>query len=255
MNKVVEASPDNFSVLLVLGWTPLHEACMRGDMGVVRRLIKANADVRVTSLEGQTPLHDAAENGNVELCRLLVRFGADPRALSASGRTPIDVAGNDTVRECLTQLSERPPSPLGLSAASSADNSLCTSPFESDSEDMDAELVPGTAASAPSHPGDASKTATEASRAPNLLAAAAAALAAEADDDDDDDERTGQLRIATPEPPSATLETQFSPDLESRPIPPSEAVSVTVPRADQSPIPLYSPSFVANAALVCSPFF
>ena len=49
---------------LLIGWTPLHEACNHGWLDVAKQLLKAGANVNVQGLDNDTPLHDAAINGH-----------------------------------------------------------------------------------------------------------------------------------------------------------------------------------------------
>lgn len=79
-------------VLLLIGWTPLHEACNHGWYEVAFRLIQAGANVNAKGLDNQTPLHDASINGHVKVVKLLLERGADVNAKNVKGKTPIDVA-------------------------------------------------------------------------------------------------------------------------------------------------------------------
>ena len=47
-------------------WSPLHEACNRGNLGVVRLLYKHGADIHLKGFGRDTPLHDAARNGQIK---------------------------------------------------------------------------------------------------------------------------------------------------------------------------------------------
>jgi uncharacterized protein len=70
-------------------YTPLIEAASAGEPEVVRALLAAGADVRVTNQVGQTALHLA--DGD-EIARLLIAAGASPTARTAYGETPTDSA-------------------------------------------------------------------------------------------------------------------------------------------------------------------
>ena len=48
-------------------WSPLHEACNRGNLGVVRLLHKHGADINLKGFGRDTPLHDAARNGQLKV--------------------------------------------------------------------------------------------------------------------------------------------------------------------------------------------
>lgn len=49
------------------GWTPLHEACNFGHIGIVDELLKAGANVNVPGYEEISPLHDAVINNHVQV--------------------------------------------------------------------------------------------------------------------------------------------------------------------------------------------
>ncbi|XP_063405869.1 uncharacterized protein LOC134689832 [Mytilus trossulus] len=59
------------------GWTPLYEACMRGDITTVNSLIKSNANVNMKTVNGVTPLFAASQQGNVALIDMLINEGAE----------------------------------------------------------------------------------------------------------------------------------------------------------------------------------
>ncbi|XP_014213006.1 tonsoku-like protein [Copidosoma floridanum] len=82
---------DNF------GWTPLHEASNHGFTEIVDLLIRHKADIN-NQCDGVTPLHDAAANGHFSVIRLLLENGADPNLLTKVGETALD---------CLEQWKER----------------------------------------------------------------------------------------------------------------------------------------------------
>lgn len=53
--------------LLLLGWTPIHEASNRGFTEIIAELLKAGADVNSKSLDGVLPIHDAVSGNHFEV--------------------------------------------------------------------------------------------------------------------------------------------------------------------------------------------
>ncbi|KAK1251850.1 hypothetical protein MKX07_007329 [Trichoderma sp. CBMAI-0711] len=72
------------------GITPLHVACVRGRLDLVRLLLGFHALVNVTDSWGYTPLERAYSTGNVALVEmLLIRGGADAEAWMLGGEPPL----------------------------------------------------------------------------------------------------------------------------------------------------------------------
>lgn len=75
---------------------PLHSAVAHSDptiaLSLAARLLEAGASPNVTQQNGFTPLHEAALRGHAELVRLLLRNHADPSARNSEGCTPADLA-------------------------------------------------------------------------------------------------------------------------------------------------------------------
>jgi hypothetical protein len=59
------------------GVTPLHLACLHGDMAKAALLICKGVDVNEVDALSQSPLHVASANGHVFLVELLLSKGAD----------------------------------------------------------------------------------------------------------------------------------------------------------------------------------
>ena len=70
-------------------FTPIHEACVDGDVAEVKRLLSEGEDVNEITIAEQTLLHVAAEWGHTEMCVLLLNAGADIEAQDDWGDTPL----------------------------------------------------------------------------------------------------------------------------------------------------------------------
>ncbi|CAD6907678.1 unnamed protein product [Tilletia controversa] len=79
------------------GWTPLHNACSRGYLDIVRLLVE-QAEVSVntaTDPRGWTPLMNAASKGHLPIVRYLTsKYHADPFIRNSAGETAYDVAAS-----------------------------------------------------------------------------------------------------------------------------------------------------------------
>lgn len=75
---------------------PLHSAVAHSDpevaLGLTRRLLEAGASPNVVQQGGFTPLHEAALRGHTELVQELLRYRADRGARDQDGRTPREIA-------------------------------------------------------------------------------------------------------------------------------------------------------------------
>ena len=58
-------------------YTPLHDACERGQLEVAMAVIDKGADVNARDEYGNTPLHYALEKGQTEVALALIDKGAD----------------------------------------------------------------------------------------------------------------------------------------------------------------------------------
>ena len=74
------------------GLTPLHIACGRCLVDIVRMLLEAGVDLNKADNSGVTPLQTASAKGFVEVVRMLVLAGADVNQASYRGSTPLHEA-------------------------------------------------------------------------------------------------------------------------------------------------------------------
>ncbi|KAL6261180.1 hypothetical protein P5V15_008704 [Pogonomyrmex californicus] len=74
------------------GETPLHVACINGDVSAVERLLSSGHSTNVRDHCGWSPLHEAANYGYVDIAELLLKHDAnvnDPGGTSCKGVTPL----------------------------------------------------------------------------------------------------------------------------------------------------------------------
>ncbi len=84
------------------GWTALHFACLRGNVQIVKELLKFDADVGVLdSPYCQTPLHISSKYAHAEVSRILVLAKADPSKTNMARKTPLQVASSEEVKAVL----------------------------------------------------------------------------------------------------------------------------------------------------------
>jgi ankyrin repeat protein len=77
------------------GLAPLHLAARQGELGAVKALIEAKADINVRSAGDQvTPIAVAAINGNFDVAKYLLDHGADVTLAQVNGVTPLYAALN-----------------------------------------------------------------------------------------------------------------------------------------------------------------
>lgn len=90
--KILKADPAMRDARNQLGATPLHMAATNSDIGPLKTLLAAGADVQARDKDDLTPLHMAAYADKHNHAQLLLEAGADVNAKSAGGRTPLSLA-------------------------------------------------------------------------------------------------------------------------------------------------------------------
>lgn len=77
----------NFRTENLSGDQPIHTACRRGSLPIVRMLLDAGVDIEVRdSVQNETPLLKAASTGKTDVILFLLERGADMRAKTLYGR-------------------------------------------------------------------------------------------------------------------------------------------------------------------------
>ena len=101
--------------------SPVADAAMRGDEGLVRVLLQQGADVNAAQGDGMTALHWAADRGDVEMARMLVYAGASLEAATRMAEyTPLHLAsraGHGAVVRALLEVGSDPATATGSGEA------------------------------------------------------------------------------------------------------------------------------------------
>ncbi|KAJ6238995.1 molting protein mlt-4 [Anaeramoeba flamelloides] len=74
------------------GYTPLHEACHAGNLGVILTLLKMGANIDVVTQEGMGVCHWSIHSNETEVLSLLIENGADLDKKDFKGKTPLAYA-------------------------------------------------------------------------------------------------------------------------------------------------------------------
>ncbi|KAF5896746.1 tonsoku-like protein isoform X2, partial [Clarias magur] len=90
------------------GWTALHEASVGGFPDVVEELLRAGANVNSRGLEGITPLHNAVMYGKYEVVMLLLQYGSNPHDKNSCGESAMDLAKHEIIKELLLTFRKSP---------------------------------------------------------------------------------------------------------------------------------------------------
>lgn len=73
------------------GTTPLAEACMAGNLGLVQQLLSRGANPNFAHGDGRYPIHVSCEMKRPDIAQLLLNCGADFTVASTTGITPLDI--------------------------------------------------------------------------------------------------------------------------------------------------------------------
>lgn len=87
VEQLLKANPALRDIRNGMGSTPLHLAATNGDVGPLKALLAAGAEVNVRDKEGITPLHLATYADRATNALLLLRAGADANAVTDNGRS------------------------------------------------------------------------------------------------------------------------------------------------------------------------
>jgi len=83
------------------GYTPLHMACLRGNLEMVK-MLQAHTPIDIQStIDGSTPLQLACQSGSASVVNFLLRNGANPQLRGWSNESPADMTNDAAILEML----------------------------------------------------------------------------------------------------------------------------------------------------------
>ena len=84
------------------GYTPLHLACIKGHINIVRILLfLKEIDVNIVNKKDGTALHIACKKNNMQIVSILVSFKADLNIKDSKNRLPIDLTTDENIKKIL----------------------------------------------------------------------------------------------------------------------------------------------------------
>ena len=84
------------------GYTPLHLACLKGHINVIKILLfSKDIDVNIKSEKEGTPLHIACEKNNMQIVSILVSYKADLNIRNSKEKLPIELTTDENIKKIL----------------------------------------------------------------------------------------------------------------------------------------------------------
>ena len=84
------------------GYTPLHLACIKGHINIVRILLfLKEIDVNINNEKDGTPLHIACKKNDMQIVSILVSFKADLNIKNSQNKLPIDLTSDENIKKIL----------------------------------------------------------------------------------------------------------------------------------------------------------
>ena len=84
------------------GYTPLHLACIKGHINIVRILLfLKEIDVNILQEKDGTPLHIACKKNDMQIVSILVSFKANLNLKNSNNKLPIDLTTDDNIKKII----------------------------------------------------------------------------------------------------------------------------------------------------------
>ena len=87
--------------------TALHNACLSGNVNVVRELLRAKADPNAVDSKQSAPVHEAAKGGHLDVIQILSGFLAKFDVYDSLGNNPIHCAASANAGNAIRFLGQR----------------------------------------------------------------------------------------------------------------------------------------------------
>lgn len=81
----------DISAINTAGLTPMHQACLDGNLEAVKLLVSHGADINKQDEDSWTPLHAACAEGHWQIVEFLLQSGADRTIRTDEGERPLDL--------------------------------------------------------------------------------------------------------------------------------------------------------------------
>ncbi|MCB9677257.1 MAG: ankyrin repeat domain-containing protein [Alphaproteobacteria bacterium] len=92
LRAMLDERPERIGLRDESGWTPLHHACYRDHVAVIRLLLERGADANAVAVGECVPIHMAATEGGAEAVHVLADGGADLNIPDDTGVTALHYA-------------------------------------------------------------------------------------------------------------------------------------------------------------------
>ena len=100
--KLYNPSKELINGITKEGYTPLHLACIKGHINIIKILLfLKDIDVNIKSEIEGTPLHIACEKNNMQIVSILVSYKADLYIKNSKNKLPIELTTDENIKKIL----------------------------------------------------------------------------------------------------------------------------------------------------------